>query len=330
MLVTVGQPPKQPVVSTSVKLRRKNRAESDLDPSEVTRRNRHSGDFSHWSPSRRLQEERKLLRKSGDWSYLSFPTQQLTTIGKKAPPISPAKESGNASKSNLRTANSIVLENKVLSSLVRKEEAIPNSPADNSDRYASSGPEPARCNSAMETLDRKTGSNETNSISRRKIKDSNRNGADTFRECLRPANFCKDPKSGGRDRSRRGRAGREGNSDGKRRSRSQPRQQHSHLATSVLRDAPECLVLSDSRSAASGSVKTPTGQHPRGLGRRSATQLELSNRQKNVCNGEDGDRLKQKNKRWTSSEHIRETLVRNASTTRQQTLLCCLRHFFLP
>ena len=35
--------------------------------------NRHSGDFFHWSPSRQLQEERRALRKSGDWSYVGFP-----------------------------------------------------------------------------------------------------------------------------------------------------------------------------------------------------------------------------------------------------------------
>ena len=329
MLVSVGERPKQPLFSASVKLRRKNRTENDLESSEASRRrNRHSGDFSHWSPSRRLQEERKLSRKSGDWSYVGFPASQLTTVGiefetgRGIPNQSgryQRRESDDLFGRTNRAANSVVLENKVLTSLVQKETSSPNASKASS---ASKDLETARCNSAMETLDRKTGSDETSSISRRRIKDSTRNGVNAdMQGSVRKSKFCEDGEclvkrsTADGDRSRRGKSGREGDANCKRRSRSQPRPQQHYQHTehpSGPSDGLDFLLASDSRSVT--SAKTPSVKEPRGgLGRRSATQLELSNRQKAVCNGhghEGGDCLKQRRKRWTSSEHIREALVR--------------------
>ena len=51
---------------------------------EMPLKNRHSGDFFHWSPSRQLQEERRALRKSGDWSYVGFldgPRNTVSVVG---------------------------------------------------------------------------------------------------------------------------------------------------------------------------------------------------------------------------------------------------------
>ena len=79
--------------SSSVKLRRKNRNSEFSDAAEVKRRNRYSGgEFLVGSPVSRGHVQQppaasaasqiEAMRKSGDWSYVSFPSS-------KSPPVTP-------------------------------------------------------------------------------------------------------------------------------------------------------------------------------------------------------------------------------------------------
>ena len=77
--------------SSSVKLRRKNRSEFAENAAEVKRRNRYSGgEFLVGSPVSRghvtqpqaASNAVEAMRKSGDWSYVSFPSS-------KSPPVTP-------------------------------------------------------------------------------------------------------------------------------------------------------------------------------------------------------------------------------------------------
>ena len=76
--------------SSSVKLRRKNRHSEFADSNDVKRRNRYSGgEFLVGSPVSQghVQQppaggQAEAMRKSGDWSYVSFPSS-------KSPPVTP-------------------------------------------------------------------------------------------------------------------------------------------------------------------------------------------------------------------------------------------------
>jgi hypothetical protein len=160
--------------SSSVKLRRRgNRSgggnitnngmnSAGTTPDPVKRKNRHSGDFFHWSPSRQLQEERKAMRKSGDWSYVGFPTGGGGggfDSGNSTPNKRPSPISENAPPAYTRQPGSL-LESKVIASIMKNEgngSGITRSAHGSPARPSQSNGllSPNRCTSAMETLDRK-------------------------------------------------------------------------------------------------------------------------------------------------------------------------------
>ena len=121
--------------SSSVKLRRKNR-ETALTEGEKKRNRFSGGDFLLGSPARHvtnfhhhhnqrphlqnpqmLNQNAELMRKSGDWSYVSFPNQG----GIRSPPVTP--------KMNVKRPLSLMqqhqpislLETKVMASIIHNE-----------------------------------------------------------------------------------------------------------------------------------------------------------------------------------------------------------------
>ena len=106
--------PDQNPPSQSVKLRRKNR---DLN----NERNRYSGgDFLLGSPMSRGQFSRppqtgEMMRKSGDWSYVGFPTS-------KSPPVTPKFNPKGRPLSLMQNQQPIsLLETKVMASIINNE-----------------------------------------------------------------------------------------------------------------------------------------------------------------------------------------------------------------
>jgi hypothetical protein len=90
----IASPPRQPHdglnVTSSVKLRRRNNR-SNLDLAEKKRNRYSGGDFLVGSPTSRNHQQHEqppnrgheVMRKSGDWSYVSFPSHT------KSPPVTP-------------------------------------------------------------------------------------------------------------------------------------------------------------------------------------------------------------------------------------------------
>ena len=302
--------------SASVKLRRRNKTggSGNSGPNGLNgndkKKNRHSGDFFYWSPSRQLQEERKNMRKSGDWSYVSFPAQMNGLPTGHAPlsltPTRRAIPEELVSPGGGLSQPTSLLESKVIASIIQNEtsRSAHGSPV----RHSSPGP---RCNSAMETLDRKVppplppGNPGSNPMSRRRISNDITGGLPFGGLYSNPAlerDMNPVLQVYERDESphqvRSSRVKNRSSSSGplaaiKRRSQSHTRASSDNNNKSDSAD-----------SKSNGNVsKTPQPSRPRGLGRRSATQLELSNRKKSQW---DESGLFQTKSRWKSQEQIHE------------------------
>lgn len=128
MLVQPDQQRPQDTTS-SVKLRRKNR---DLTADADKKRNRFSGgDFLLGSPARghmsrpyhpQMQtpasmqmQQHELMRKSGDWSYVSFPASS------KSPPVTPKLSPKGRPLSLMQQQPISLLETKVMASIIHNE-----------------------------------------------------------------------------------------------------------------------------------------------------------------------------------------------------------------
>ena len=109
--------------SSSVKLRRKNRHSEFADThAEVKRRNRYSGgEFLVGSPvsrghvSQQPPSQVEAMRKSGDWSYVSFPASS------KSPPVTPkmtSKRPLSLMQNHLHHQPISLLETKVMASII--------------------------------------------------------------------------------------------------------------------------------------------------------------------------------------------------------------------
>lgn len=310
--------------SASVKLRRRNRQQSSSTPDAGKKKNRHSGDFFHWSPSRQLQEERRALRKSGDWSYVGFPDgprntvsvvgSQALTPNKRPSPITEDPPPPAAFRKQLAAGS--VLESKVISSIIQhNENSLGNSrSAHNSPIKPASGGG-GRCTSAMETLDRKpefgngplTSSNPASSgVSRRRINA----GGEEHYSMLQPrsllltheqphSSFYMNPMA---DEYATG----TGSSVKTQRTQSQSRDATNEETTKA--------------TAADVSLSPRGTRRQKGLGRRSATQTEISRKNQwveedenefpgsvaqsaKVRRGRDAGGARG---RWKSTEHVNE------------------------
>ena len=109
--------------SSSVKLRRKNRHSEFADThAEVKRRNRYSGgEFLVGSPvsrghvNQQPPSQVEAMRKSGDWSYVSFPASS------KSPPVTPkmtSKRPLSLMQNHLHHQPISLLETKVMASII--------------------------------------------------------------------------------------------------------------------------------------------------------------------------------------------------------------------
>lgn len=127
MLVQPDQQRPQDMTS-SVKLRRKNRDHLTQDADK--KRNRFSGgDFLLGSPARNhmsrpytqhqpasmQMQQHELMRKSGDWSYVSFPASS------KSPPVTPKLSPKGRPLSLMQQQPISLLETKVMASIIHNE-----------------------------------------------------------------------------------------------------------------------------------------------------------------------------------------------------------------
>ena len=134
MLVQQSKEEASSNMSSSVKLRRKNRESAIIDAEK--KRNRFSGgDFLLGSPARSagqmprpggipnshqiLNQNAELMRKSGDWSYVSFPTAG-TGSSCKSPPVTP-KMNTKRPLSLMQNQPISLLETKVMASIIHNE-----------------------------------------------------------------------------------------------------------------------------------------------------------------------------------------------------------------
>ncbi|XP_040581739.1 uncharacterized protein [Lepeophtheirus salmonis] len=296
----------------SVRLRRREHRSKEIDISK--RQNRHSGDISNWSPrilSPRLFKDVSDRRQSGDWSYVSFPSSSPGTpkvFQREFIPPDVEEEQGPTS----------LLESKVIASILQNEgntssRSATGSPHRYLDRRSATQlvqtPPPPRCRSAMETLDRKL---TTGSVGvRRKLLGSTRIEEEGLVD-LHPLrhdspilgstttpNYRPVPSS------------KNTVSKVKRRSQSSHYQRHenTHRFSEVIDTR---SIQSDSNPDERKKCSSSTGG---GLGRRSATQMELSRRKKKSdCHSETENhhyhrsRKQQKENqdflRWKSQEHV--------------------------
>ncbi|XP_059086329.1 uncharacterized protein LOC131883019 isoform X2 [Tigriopus californicus] len=341
MLVNADTKPSHlsPAPSASVKLRRRNKNNNNhingpggVPPTfEQKKKNRHSGDFLYWSPSRQIQEERRVQRKSGDWSYVSFPVQGHNGGGLNLNQGSPMRDYPYQfhlrNDEPAKKPSASILESKVIASIIQNETS--RSAQGTPIRRNAGSPHPPplpppRCNSAMETLDRKPPPNATpvtGGVSRRKINgsgggessDAESNNNTNPREFGRLMSLQDDIHGGSSNLYQSiGQQGKEiysnpmMNESPRQIARSEKTKRRSQSHTRTQNQQHSSDPFSDNRSVYSDKA-TPVKQKM-GLGRRSATQMELSRRRNWLDDDENAISVEERS-RWKSQEHLVDSMM---------------------